>query len=728
MAGPLGDRAHLLGAEPGRACCARASTRSRTARSSSCSTCSRTRAAKGLHVGHPLGYIGTDVYARFKRMTGHNVLHAMGYDAFGLPAEQYAVQTGQHPRVTTEANIANMRRQLRALGLGHDPRRSVATTDPAYYRWTQWIFLQIFNSWYDEDADRARPIAELIPVLGGRSRRPTGPTWTRTGRRELVDSYRLAYLAEAPVNWCPALGTVLANEEVTADGRSERGNHPGLPAAAEAVDAAHHRVRRPAARRPRPARLDRLDQADAAQLDRAQRRRRGRLPGRGPRGRRSSRSSRRAPTRCSARPTWCSRPSTRSSTRSRPPSGRARRSARTSTTSPPSWHGHLRRRGGPGRRGAPLPRVRRAEERARAPGRGQGEDRRVHRRVRDQPRQRRADPDLHRRLRADGLRHRRDHGRARPRPARLRVRARSSTCRSTGHPPPASWFDSTASRRRAGSGLARGVRRRRGRDELGERRRLPRRPARRRREAGDHRVARGSRSSASRDRHLQAARLAVQPAALLGRAVPDRLRRARSPGRGARVAAAGRAARDHRLRARDRRRRRRERAAPAARARRAVGRRSTSTSRARLGRRRRRAPRRTAASTNTMPQWAGSCWYYLRYLDPTNENAFVGRRGRAVLDGARARAASTSTSAASSTRCCTCCTRASGTRCCSTSATSRRRSRSSGSSTRATSSPPRSRDERGVLRRGARRSSNATARFFHDDAGCSASSARWARA
>jgi leucyl-tRNA synthetase len=180
---------------------------------------------KGLHVGHPLGYIGTDVYARFKRMTGHNVLHAMGYDAFGLPAEQYAVQTGQHPRVATEANIANMRRQLRALGLGHDPRRSVATTDPAYYRWTQWIFLQLFDSWYDEDADRARPIAELIPVLEADPDADWAALDSRA-RRELVDTYRLAYLDEAPVNWCPALGTVLANEEVTPDGRSERGNHP----------------------------------------------------------------------------------------------------------------------------------------------------------------------------------------------------------------------------------------------------------------------------------------------------------------------------------------------------------------------------------------------------------------------------------------------------------------------------------------------------------------------
>src|SRR3954451_14682847 len=179
----------------------------------------------GLHVGHPLGYIGTDVYARFARMNGKNVLHAMGYDAFGLPAEQYAVQTGQHPRVTTEANIATMRRQLRALGLGHDSRRGIATTDAAYYRWTQWIFLQIFDSWYDEDADRARPIAELVPVLEADPQHAWAELDGR-GRRELVDSYRLAYLHQAPVKWCPALGTVLANEEVTAEGRSERGNHP----------------------------------------------------------------------------------------------------------------------------------------------------------------------------------------------------------------------------------------------------------------------------------------------------------------------------------------------------------------------------------------------------------------------------------------------------------------------------------------------------------------------
>jgi len=184
----------------------------------------------GLHVGHPLGYIGTDVYGRFKRMTGHNVLHALGYDAYGLPAEQYAVQTGQHPRKTTEENIANMRRQLRRLGLAHDARRSVATTDVEFYRWTQWIFLQIFNAWYDTDAERARPIAELVAEFeAGTRETPDGRPWVELSdveRRTAVDGFRLAYRSDAPVNWCPGLGTVLANEEVTADGRSAVGNFP----------------------------------------------------------------------------------------------------------------------------------------------------------------------------------------------------------------------------------------------------------------------------------------------------------------------------------------------------------------------------------------------------------------------------------------------------------------------------------------------------------------------
>ncbi|MDU1431778.1 MAG: class I tRNA ligase family protein, partial [Actinomyces sp.] len=197
---------------------------------------------KGLHVGHPLGYIATDTVARFHRMQGENVLYTMGYDAFGLPAEQYAVQTGQHPRVTTEENIANMRRQLRRLGLSHDRRRSFATTDVDYVHWTQWIFLQVFNSWFDPQAPRrdgrglgaARPISELIAQFASGARElpseiAQGRTWDELNSREraqIIDSYRLAYISEAPVNWCPGLGTVLANEEVTADGRSERGNYP----------------------------------------------------------------------------------------------------------------------------------------------------------------------------------------------------------------------------------------------------------------------------------------------------------------------------------------------------------------------------------------------------------------------------------------------------------------------------------------------------------------------
>ncbi|MFD8570415.1 leucine--tRNA ligase [Streptomyces sp. NPDC057694] len=184
----------------------------------------------GLHVGHPLGYIATDVFARFQRMNGHNVLHTLGFDAFGLPAEQYAVQTGTHPRTSTEANMANMKAQLRGLGLGHDKRRSFATIDPEYYKWTQWIFLQIFNSWYDDELDKARPIAELVKQFEtGERAVPGGGSWSALSEAERADilgEYRLAYASDAPVNWAPGLGTVLANEEVTADGRSERGNFP----------------------------------------------------------------------------------------------------------------------------------------------------------------------------------------------------------------------------------------------------------------------------------------------------------------------------------------------------------------------------------------------------------------------------------------------------------------------------------------------------------------------
>jgi len=193
----------------------------------------------GLHVGHPLGYIATDVYSRFHRMLGRNVMHCLGFDAFGLPAEQYAVQTGQHPRKTTEENMVTMRRQLRRLGLGFDERRSYATIDPEYYRWTQWIFTQIWGAWYDPEVVRvdggagaARPISELVDALVAGTRTVPelqGRVWSDLAPVEqagVLDAHRLAYTSEAPVNWCPGLGTVLSNEEVTNDGRSERGNYP----------------------------------------------------------------------------------------------------------------------------------------------------------------------------------------------------------------------------------------------------------------------------------------------------------------------------------------------------------------------------------------------------------------------------------------------------------------------------------------------------------------------
>ena len=187
----------------------------------------------GLHVGHPLGFIASDVYARFQRMTGKNVLHTMGFDSFGLPAEQYAVQTGTHPRTTTEKNIERYLGQIRRLGLGHDERRRVATTDVEFYRWTQWIFLQIYNAWFDPEQKKARRISELVDEFASGARElpgeHAGKSWadlSQAERNEILDDHRLVYLSDSLVNWCPGLGTVLANEEVTADGRSDRGNFP----------------------------------------------------------------------------------------------------------------------------------------------------------------------------------------------------------------------------------------------------------------------------------------------------------------------------------------------------------------------------------------------------------------------------------------------------------------------------------------------------------------------
>ena len=170
----------------------------------------------GLHVGHPEGYTATDILARYRRAKGLNVLHPMGWDSFGLPAEQYAVKTGQHPRVTTEQNIANFTRQIKSLGFSYDWSRELATTDPGYFRWTQWIFLQIYNAWFNPATNKAEPIGTL--------KYPADCT-TEEQRRAYRDGKRLAFVSEAPVNWCPELGTVLANEEVI-DGKSEVGGFP----------------------------------------------------------------------------------------------------------------------------------------------------------------------------------------------------------------------------------------------------------------------------------------------------------------------------------------------------------------------------------------------------------------------------------------------------------------------------------------------------------------------
>ncbi|WP_405384495.1 leucine--tRNA ligase [Maribacter sp. LLG6340-A2] len=194
----------------------------------------------GLHVGHPLGYIASDIYARYKRHKGYNVLHPQGYDSFGLPAEQYAIQTGQHPAITTAANIKTYRRQLDQLGFSFDWSREVRTSSPEYYKWTQWIFIQIFNSWYNKDTDKAEDIATLVATFEAEGNTNVNAVcddditifsaddwkaFSNVEKQEILLKYRLTYLADTEVNWCPALGTVLANDEIV-NGVSERGGHP----------------------------------------------------------------------------------------------------------------------------------------------------------------------------------------------------------------------------------------------------------------------------------------------------------------------------------------------------------------------------------------------------------------------------------------------------------------------------------------------------------------------
>ncbi len=193
----------------------------------------------GLHVGHPLGYIASDIYSRYKRLKGFNVLHPMGYDAYGLPAEQYAIQTGQHPAITTERNIARYREQLDKIGFCYDWSREIRTCEPNYYRWTQWAFIQMFNHWYNKDEEKAMPIDQLVARFASEGNGNVNAACSDTAKfsadewngysneeqQQILMNYRIAYLADLKVNWCPALGTVLANDEVS-EGLSVRGGHP----------------------------------------------------------------------------------------------------------------------------------------------------------------------------------------------------------------------------------------------------------------------------------------------------------------------------------------------------------------------------------------------------------------------------------------------------------------------------------------------------------------------
>jgi len=374
-----------------------------------------------------------------------------------LPAEEHARQTGEHPRVNTENNIANMTRQLDRLGLGHDERRSVATTDPAFYRWTQWIFLRLFDAWFDEDQKRGRPIGELVAELDAGTRTPKGgEDWGSaddSARRAIVAQYRLAYVDDAPVNWCPGLGTVLANEEVTADGRSERGNYPvfrrPLRQWMMRITAYADRLLED---------LDLLDWTDSIKT--MQRNWIGRSEGAhidfGP--------------------------------------------IRVFTTRPDTVFGATYMVLAPEHALVDELIAAAWPERTAA---SWGEDGRVHRRHRGEPRERPGDTNLHRRLRADGIRHGCDHGGTGPGRTRLGVR---NPVRSRHHP------HGAASRRlRCCDPGRRRICRRWPRHQL----RLPRRSPRGRGKGRDHRMARDDRPRRGH-RHLQASRLAVQPPALLG--------------------------------------------------------------------------------------------------------------------------------------------------------------------------------------------------------------------
>ena len=249
----------------------------------------------GLHVGHPLGYIASDIYARYKRLQGFNVLNPMGYDAYGLPAEQYAIQTGQHPAITTVNNINRYREQLDKIGFSFDWSREIRTCDPQYYHWTQWAFQKMFNSYYDNDRQQARPVEELTQKFAETGTKGlhaacseelcfTADEWkakSEKEQQEILMNYRIAYLGETMVNWCPQLGTVLANDEVV-DGVSERGGYPVVQKKMRQwclrVSAARVGLCPASAGRVGYYPMDGFAEGNTAQLDRPERRRGSEIP------------------------------------------------------------------------------------------------------------------------------------------------------------------------------------------------------------------------------------------------------------------------------------------------------------------------------------------------------------------------------------------------------------------------------------------------------------------
>ena len=444
---------------------------------------------KGLHVGHPLGYIGTDVMGRYMRMIGRNVLHTIGYDAFGLPAEQYAVRTGTHPRTTTEANITRYRAQLRRLGFGHDQRRSVATTDPEFFRWTQWIFTQLFEAWYDDSVGRARPISALVEQFESGDRQLAGGrTWadlSHAEQHQVLAGHRLAYIDEAPVNWCPGLGTVLSNEEVTPDGKSAIGNFPvfrrNLRQWMMRITAYADRL------------LDDLDRLDWPESVKSmQRNWIGRSYGARLTFPVAAEGQLRGRATDIGRPdgvieVYTTRPDTLfGATYMVLAPEHPLIDVITAAQWPERTDCALdRRRGNPGRGCRRVPAGGGEQDRPGPPGE-QGEDRRLHRRVRGEPGQRRTAAGVHRRLRADGLRHRGDHGRPRAGHPRLGFRHR---LRAADHP----------HRAAAGRSSRRpGVRRRRAGDQQRQYRDLAGRAGCRRGEGQDDRLAGGQGLRSSR--------------------------------------------------------------------------------------------------------------------------------------------------------------------------------------------------------------------------------------